>query len=171
MPATGTAPGPDTAYGVNITITTNSNPGNPQVTGINGKCMAQDGVTVLRRFSGMGNGASAREIFGDVVTNCLVNFYWAEQQPGTNITCAGFTLTVSNPNSNAQASPFPVTSFVTPTTFSIPPGGRLFGTTVVNGNATWDYEGTITTQVGTAAPQTMSYDPEVIIEDLDSGSK
>ena len=44
-------------------------------------------------------------------------------------------------------------------------------TTVVNGDATWEYYGTITTQVGTAAPQTMSYDPEVQIEDLDSGSK
>jgi hypothetical protein len=167
MPAAATAPTANTAYSIQVTITTNSNPGNLVVSNISGQCLAQDGTTVLRTFSGQGNGASAREIFGEVITNCPVTFLWAEQQPGTNITCTGFTLTVSNPNNNTQASPFPSTSFSTPTTFSISPGGTLLATSVANGDADWTYAGSITTKVGTNTARTAAYDPEVDVGDLE----
>ncbi|MEO8099005.1 MAG: hypothetical protein ABI811_14985 [Acidobacteriota bacterium] len=161
--AAGTAPNASTAYSINITITTNSNQGNPQVTGINGQCLDANGA-ILRRFSGQGNGASAREVFGDVIDNCPVTFLWAEQQNGT-ITCIAFSLAVGDPSVSTKLSPFPATSFAP--SLSISPGGTLLSTTIVNGNATWDYEGSITTQVGSNTPQTMPYDPDIEVDNID----
>ena len=151
-------PTPVATASVTITLFTNSQAGS--VTNISGQCLDSGGNTIPgRNFTGMGQGA--KENFQNVVTNCPVTFKWSEQS-NLAVLCTAFNMAFTHPSvPSGAASPFAQPSYSHDFNPGLSSPNTLISPNIVNGNASWIYSGSVTTQVSGQNAVALPFDPEI----------